>query len=120
MTIHDKLIDRLYDYLQICWECSNGALGDAAQAINEGRFDDLLGVREPTIDDVNREAVRVFGPSAYACDDAIDCGGFVLVWRDRGAPGMSGAGKSPSITAPTVAAAYAFLRALPDWKVEEG
>jgi len=118
MTIHDKLAERLrgdYSHTVDCVEayqtrkrmdpdCLACEIELLAGEIEAGSYDDALGVREPTLDDVEREAERVYGPNQDVWVDYDECVKVDtgrLVWR-----------------APTVASAYVALRTLPDWKGE--
>lgn len=87
-----------------------GALAKFRNAIASGALDTILGVREPTIEDVQREAVRVFGPTLGDID--------VLDERHTW-PGvevhLTGWFRE-ALRAPTVKSAYAALRALPDYE----
>lgn len=132
MTLHDKLAARLHKYSKMAW-CYDVGEGDyafddemsvedvlntVANEIKRGDFDDVLGAREPTIDDVKREAARVFG-------EAKEYGGALVYYLDNGVHvgvGSKVRGQHVEVypvIAPTIAAAYAALRALPDWKEEE-
>lgn len=73
-----------------------------ADLIEDGNIDDILGKAEPCLDDVREEARRVFGEGVTVAEYA----GFVsveYVASDRLDP----------VSAPTIASAYACLRALP-------
>jgi len=115
MTIHEKLDAKFRRLAQDAYSDGNYARGDffneAAGALSYA--DDVLGVREPTLGDVKREVARVFGEWAYVHHNDYWC---EVVPRIRGNRGMLSA--SSAVKAPTIAAAYAALRALPDWKGE--
>lgn len=100
MTIHDKLAARL--------EATDGDTVDAAYHVRRGCYDDALGVREPTLEDVKREAMRVYGRDAV-CDVT---GGSLRIYESSSMAHMG----VDVMRLPTVAAAYAALRSLPDWK----
>lgn len=128
MTVHDKLSARLRS-TPACLRDGNSASSatvygpwqDAADmladAIEHGDFDDILGVREPTLEDVKREAVRVYGV-------AKEYGGAIVYYLDNGVHvgvGSEVCGQHVEVypvIAPTIAAAYQALRALPDYEEE--
>ncbi len=82
----------------------------AAYRIASGILDDILGIPEPTIEDVTREAVRVFGSRVGVQKGSR--GMFVAATLSKAFEGKF------VVRAPTVAAAYAALRALPDYEVK--
>lgn len=118
MTIHDRLAARLRS-TPACLRDGNSAssttayslwqdLADVlADAIEHGDFDDILGVRKPSIEDVKREAVRVFDKHTA-----------VRVWEDGLSIQVGTVVLNEPLYAPTVAAAYQALRALPDYEGE--
>jgi hypothetical protein len=103
MSIHQKLAERL------------ASTGDnwgftASFSIHRGDFDDILGVQEPTLEDVQREARRALGKGSV---EVTSGGAETSVYFRR--PG----GSTVSVVwAPTIAATYAALRALPDCEVK--
>lgn len=126
MNIHDKLAARIHAFADTLRakpfaeeKLAATYVSDVARAFAEGDFDDILGVREPTIDDVRREATRVSGRE----DAIVKDWGYSVVVRIIDS---SDSGKAPDsvsvplcVEAPTIASAYAALRALPDWKGDE-
>lgn len=74
-----------------------------------GKWDDILGKPEPTINDVREEARRVFGAPAYTVGGPR----YVTVHSEN----EKSLKMVEEILAPTIASAYAALRALPS-KVE--
>lgn len=119
MSIHKKLASRLHKYAQMRWfydvedgddahddMCIEDVLNTIADEIMRGDLDDVLGVREPTIEDVQREAARVFG-NAHCL--AGWHAGLFGVHSHRG----------HEVIAPTIAAAYAALRTMPDYEGEK-
>lgn len=83
-----------------CARCSIIEL--EACSVEWGAWDDILGKPEPDLDNVREEARRVFGEGVTVAEYA----GFVsveYVASDRLDP----------VSAPTIASAYACLRALP-------
>lgn len=116
MTIHDKLAARIRaEMLRVGkWKDSPHLIG-LLHRIERGDFDDILGVREPTLEDVHKEAVRVYGALSLCRIDGDDSDGIaVRVFRRHDAT----KNHSAALLAPTTAAAYAALRTLPDWKGE--
>lgn len=117
MTIHDKLAARLHNMAERARAQGRSYAGayaarwlhDAADSIEAGDLDDILGVREPTIEDVRREARRVSFPNALppfmGCINDPSC----VVMRCP-------KGSSHTYVFPTIAAAYAALRTMPDYK----
>lgn len=127
MSIHEKLAARLrekYNHTRACAEakqprrrtdpeCFACEMHVLADEVELGRHDGVLGVRAPTIEDVERETKRVSGR-----DDATvkDWGGAVVVLVFT----LSSSGKLTMplcVEAPSVPSAYAALRALPDYEV---
>jgi hypothetical protein len=82
-----------------------------AAAFTRGDFDGLLGVAEPTLEDVKAEARRVFGNSVR-----VDSYG-ASVYVTRRVPDGVRVYDEHLVVAPTIASAYQALRALPT-KVE--
>lgn len=81
-----------------------------ARAIRDGFLDDILGKPEPTLEDVLEEARRVFGDDADVINDDETGALYVYenaTWAERDT-------NEVKVSAPTVAAAYAALRTLPD------
>lgn len=119
MTVHEKLAARLRttSTRRFCFDCGNEALESTIADIESGLLNDVLGVREPTIEDVNQEAVRV-DPTAwvdcgydfndrpcvtvYARDEDVDCDAHRIFLR-----------------CPTRASAYAALRTMKDYEGEK-
>jgi len=110
MTLRERIAERLRDE---CWNISAwpdgpGAVYELARMIaEEGFLDDTLGVPEPTLEDVKREAERAL-ENDIVVEDNSEWNG-VWVWtainhEDR---------KMPTVYAPTLASAYAALRTLP-------
>ena len=116
MTIHEKLAARLRDLSERLHEthCHEPKLSvfraceSLAEYVESGNFDDILGVREPTIEDVKREAVRVYGKHAA-----------VRAWEDGLSIQVGTVVLNEPLYAPTIAAVYAALRALPDYEGEK-
>lgn len=124
MTLRDKIAERLRA-TPAClrtggdpssrevygpWQDAADALADAFE---RGDFDDLLGVGEPTLEDVKREAVRAIGAAVHVerwRTSDHESRVIVRVWRserDRQCNEM------PMLDAPSASSAYAALRALP-------
>ena len=78
-----------------------------ADLIEDGNIDDILGKAEPCLDDVREEARRVFGEHV-SCDTVYEARNTCIVNSGNGR-GMW----QHQINAPTIASAYAALRALP-------
>lgn len=90
------------------------AINRIVGAIEAGDLDDILGVREPTIEHTSEQARRAYGERARIDLDKAD--GHVLVcvpYVLRGHHGIR-----TVFHAPTIAAAYAALRTLPDYEAE--
>jgi len=119
MTIHKKLAARLRS-TPACLRDGNSASSPTvygpwqvvadvlADAIEHGDFDDILGVRKPSIEDVKREAVRVFGKHTA-----------VRAWEDGLSIQVGTVVLNEPLYAPTIAAVYAALRAMKDYEGEE-
>ena len=125
MSIHEKLAASIKDLtaahaaeiMGVGDECCgpNPCIDCIIGAIKCGLFSDILGVREPTIEDVRREAVRVFGNQWTADDHNFgDPPESVTIWKDS--VDYDG---NPPLIAPTVAAAYASLLSMPDYEVSK-
>lgn len=95
MTLRDKIAGWLDDENRYrgC-ECLTRVAGD----IRAGDHDNVLGKSDPSIEDVREEAKRVFGDIAR-----VDSDDRVYVVLPLAIP----------VVAPTIASAYAALRALP-------
>lgn len=91
--------------------CSGCDMDEVAGMVEAGDFDDILGVPEPTLEDVKREAVRVFGEAVSVESDQR-----VAVGMHH--PARDGSVWYDHVRAPTIAAAYAALRPLPDYEVK--
>lgn len=108
MNPHDRFAARLremsptrpYAYL-----CDEYTAHDVADDIERGSFDDVLGVREPTIEDVRREAKRCVRDATIQTSGVS---GRVDVY----------ARLTLIMRAMPLRAAYAALRALPDYEGE--
>lgn len=117
MSIHEKLAARLREYASERGERAPFpgevvALKGWADAIEAGDFDGVLGVRKPTIEHTSEQARRAYGERARIDLDKAD--GHVLVcvpYVLRGHHGIR-----TVFHAPTIAAAYAALRTLPDYE----
>lgn len=126
MSVHEKLAARLREEWGHIYSCKPGdrvadwdqsdsgpydqqsCLGcdmDAVASMFEtGDFDDILGVREPTIEDVQRLALHVYGKHAA-----------VRVGEDGLSIQVGTVVLNEPLYAPTIAAAYAALRTLEDF-----
>lgn len=119
MSIHEKLAASIKD-LTAAHAAELMGVGDGCcgpnpcidciiGAIKCGLFSDILGVREPTIEDVRREAVRVFGAGFDPYRTTVFSDGWVLLplpYREE-------------VRVPSISAAYAALRTLPDYEVSK-
>ena len=123
MSIHKMLAARLHKYAQMRWfydieegdDTDDGddmsvedTLNTIADEIMRGDFGDILGAREPTIEDVQREAVRVYGKHTA-----------VRAWEDGLSIQVGTVVLNEPLYAPTIAAVYAALRTLPDYEGEK-
>lgn len=107
MSVHEKLADGLRKLLSSL-DSEVVSFGD----VRTERFfdalpvilDDVLGVCDPKIGDVRREARRVFGDQTctFAAPEFVSA--------------YVGDKAHEAMTVPTIAAAYAALRTLPDHK----
>lgn len=88
-----------------CARCSVIEL--EACSVEDGAWGDILGKQEPTIDDVRDEAQRVYGKEMHIDRRFMH----IRVW-DSKRDVMNG-DALPLVSAPSVAAVYCALRALP-------
>lgn len=113
MSIHEKLAARLRELAERLHEthCHESKLAvfraceSLAEYVESGDFDDVLGVREPTIEDVKLEAARVFGAGFDPYRTTVFSDGWVLLplpYREE-------------VRVPSISAAYAALRTLEDF-----
>lgn len=115
MRIHKRLIDRLLELAEEVSDCVQfeGTLAgyyachNLTERIGFGQLDDVLGVSNPTLDDVNIEVQRVYGPSAIAHI------------YDDGMVGLASSIDKVIFYCPTIESAYAALRTLPDYNAED-
>lgn len=110
MSIHEKLDERLENYHEKCYECGSYALTRVTGALYSGLLDDILGVRNPTIDDVRTETYRVYRDGYRADLGASKV--HVVLKKTTFKPGTS----QGDFLFPSVAAAYGALRAMPDYE----
>jgi hypothetical protein len=124
MSVHEKLAAFIAlgscGHVRSCGHESCKRLLQLSRDIRRGNLNDVLGVREPTIEDVQREAARVYGRAETNLDsmfgEEFTMPAQVRVFasaRDRYID------ESPALVAPTIAAAYAALRTLPDYEGEK-
>ena len=99
----DSPSDLLYSIVD--WILWNGNSYD--DGTRRGGLDDILGIPSPTLTDVTREAERKLHPDARVWDMRGD---YVRVFETEDEEESA----DPCIIAPTLASAYAALRALPD------
>lgn len=126
MSIQSKLSARLrsdYRHTKGCIEayaprgrmdpdCLACEIDVLAGEIEAGQYDDVLGVPEPTFDDGRREAVRVYGKDA----EFGLTGEHYIVLANPREHGPNARSRYVPVVAPTIAAAYQALKALPDYK----
>lgn len=116
MTTHFKIYERLNAYSWDANKAQETPCSDTLDALKRefigGEWNDILGVENPTFEDVERESVRVFGRG--------DSPSTVTVYGS-GSVGVSAPGSLArhAVLAPSLAAAYAALRALPSREVDK-
>jgi hypothetical protein len=123
MSIHERIAERIRERARLWRYEDRDALEDLADEVTQddydydldkwsGVFDDIIGVPEPTVDDVTREAVRVLGVSS-----GVDvCQGRVEIHAHPSIQIYVNLGGREWPKA--IAAAYAALRALPDYEAK--
>lgn len=113
MSVHEKLAAFIAlgscGHVRSCGHESCEQLLRLSRDIARGDLDDILGVREPTIEEVWREAVRVFGAGFDPYRTTVFSDGWVLLplpYREE-------------VRVPSISAAYAALRTMKDYEVEK-
>jgi hypothetical protein len=121
MSIHERIAERIRVTANERKDCgvfediyAGTWLDDVARAFLEGDFDDILGVTEPTIEDVKREAVRVFGPNATVEGPSVP-GDFAFANHKYLSENDDA---WPDVAARSVAAIYAALRTIQDYEAK--
>ncbi len=111
MSIHEKLLEQLDLYHKKCSDCGSYALIHAMDSIDCGAFDPILGVKEPTLEDVRRELDRCL--PGYWLDAESWSDGGIDVYDDEPRHDYL------MMRFHNVESAYAALRVLPDYKEGE-